>query len=961
MAIPAYIDNGGIDSAVSTTVDVSFMGTIDADDILLAHVIAGALDTWSTPSGWTLIGSIQRVTDILITYAVFWKRATGSESGTETFTFGTSDTLAGVISRYSGCITSGSPIEDPALLSGFSLTEDTEYYFDSLTTTDTDRLGVILLGVGNNVLGVVPSGWADEYGLTSTVGTDSALSMFSLDIATAQTISAGSGSLARFNPWATCILALIPDTGGVDNLTSTDIETQSVDIDTPDIGQVHVITSTDVETQNSEVTNATLGQEHALTSNNIEAQNVVIGTPTLSESNELTSTDIETQNPVVENATIGQIHALLSSIIESQNPVIESATLGQEHVLISTDIESQAVVIGTPTLSESHELTATNIEAQNVVIENSTIGQIHVLISNAIETESPVIGTPTLAEVGNVDNLTATDIETAAPIIQLAILGQIHDLLAGDITSGNPSIGNPIIDDGNFVPFIKRKVCGNKIVPSFTASIKRETCVNNIIPTFTPFINRKRCTPLEAIKIYNLAANSINSANPVIQNSSIRQTHILSFDNVVSQNPIVESPTAAIKGIFITMNMSTPSTAGFNLTFTGSIDIDFKEGGGLEALTSGVEKTHVYTTPATYITEITGDLGNITKFIADNSKITFISGLVTGLLTDFKINNNLFSGVLDMSLAAISGIFYVNNNTELTDITFAGSGNGTVTDFRAHICGIVGNFDVSNITVGTAFRTFSNPLLTDITFASSGNSKLTIFESYSCDLTGNFSLSNVSVSGYFDIRGNSNLTGIAYASSGNTIITTFRGFSCNFSSLDFSNVPIGSLFIAHSNSNMTGITFATSGNSKLTTFQVQSCNLTGTLDLSNNPISYIQVAGNPLLTDVTFSASGNTAFTLTGMNLSAFNYVDFSGVTLMLARNSVNHHFEDNNMIAGDLNHILVDLAALVAGESGGGDFTGRTLTMNGTNAAPDGSSGGFDGDQAVIDLTAKGITVTTS
>ena len=75
--------------------------------------------------------------------------------------------------------------------------------------------------------------------------------------------------------------------------------------------------------------------------------------------------------------------------------------------------------------------------------------------------------------------------------------------------------------------------------------------------------------------------------------------------------------------ILITMDMSTPSTAGINLTFaSGSIRIDWKEGGGKVPFVSGVELTHTYITPGTYIAEISGDLENITKFIADNSNIT---------------------------------------------------------------------------------------------------------------------------------------------------------------------------------------------------------------------------------------------------------------------------------------------------------------------------------------------------
>jgi hypothetical protein len=41
--------------------------------------------------------------------------------------------------------------------------------------------------------------------------------------------------------------------------------------------------------------------------------------------------------------------------------------------------------------------------------------------------------------------------------------------------------------------------------------------------------------------------------------------------------------------------------------------------------------------------------------------------------------------------------------------------------------------------------------------------------------------------------------------------------------------------------------------------------------------------------------------------------------------------------------------------------FTGRAIDIGGNNAAPDATSGGYDGIAAKNALIAKGITVTTS
>ena len=74
------------------------------------------------------------------------------------------------------------------------------------------------------------------------------------------------------------------------------------------------------------------------------------------------------------------------------------------------------------------------------------------------------------------------------------------------------------------------------------------------------------------------------------------------------------------EAILVTMTPTAGFTVGFTLNFTGSIDIDFKDGGGKEALTNGLEKTHLYAA-GTYIAEITGDLTNIKS---EGSEVTVL-------------------------------------------------------------------------------------------------------------------------------------------------------------------------------------------------------------------------------------------------------------------------------------------------------------------------------------------------
>jgi len=88
----------------------------------------------------------------------------------------------------------------------------------------------------------------------------------------------------------------------------------------------------------------------------------------------------------------------------------------------------------------------------------------------------------------------------------------------------------------------------------------------------------------------------------------------------------------------------------------------------------------------------------------------------------------------------------------------------------------------------------------------------------------------------------------------------------------------------------------------------------------------------------------------------ALGYIDF---TVMPNLTDINGSFlmiRNNYWSTSVVNQILEDLDTI---SSGG--YTSRHIFIEGTNAAPDGSSGGFNGTLAVTNLIAKGFTVTTS
>jgi len=98
-----------IASVVHWDIYANYPSTVNANDILICKIgqnITG--QSWSTGvSGWVEIYDASWG-------CVYYKRATGSESGTAKFTSTKSNVQSAVIYRFSGCITTGTPYEQNA-------------------------------------------------------------------------------------------------------------------------------------------------------------------------------------------------------------------------------------------------------------------------------------------------------------------------------------------------------------------------------------------------------------------------------------------------------------------------------------------------------------------------------------------------------------------------------------------------------------------------------------------------------------------------------------------------------------------------------------------------------------------------------------------------------------------------------------------------------------------------------
>lgn len=363
----------------------------------------------------------------------------------------------------------------------------------------------------------------------------------------------------------------------------------------------------------------------------------------------------------------------------------------------------------------------------------------------------------------------------------------------------------------------------------------------------------------------------------------------------------------------ITTDQTTLGTVGINLTFPGgSLMVDWGDGSPKEIFISDAELTKNYSSTGTYDIKISGDLDQITKFIADNSRIIGITDFKTGLLTNLRLQDNLLTA-LDLTNVSISGQILAYSNPSLSSITFASSGNGTVTDFEMFSCNLA-SLDLTSVPISNTFFVYSNASLSSITFSSSGNGTVTNFRAYSCNLS-SLDLSNVPIASFFWVRLNSSLSSITFSGSGNGQVTNFQAHSCDLSSLDLSNVPISTTFLAHSNSSLSSIIFSSSGNGTISDFEVFSCNLSS-LDLSNVSIAgFFWVYSNSSLSSMTFSGSGNgvlidfRAFSCSLPNIDFSVFPTSDGVSIRVQNNSfaaIEHDDQIINLDAtGWINGIL--------------------------------------------------------
>jgi hypothetical protein len=322
-------------------------------------------------------------------------------------------------------------------------------------------------------------------------------------------------------------------------------------------------------------------------------------------------------------------------------------------------------------------------------------------------------------------------------------------------------------------------------------------------------------------------------------------------------------------------------------------------------------------------------------------------------------------------LQNLGGTFNMSSNPNLTGITHTAS-TQVFTSYRASNCNIIGNHDVSMLqNLGVLFNVGTNQNLTGITHPAS-TQVFTTYQANTCNITGNHDVSMLqNLGGTFNVSTNPNLTGITHTAS-TQVLTAYQANSCNIiGNHDISMLQnIGGTINMNSNPNLTGVTHPPSG--LINGYDIQFCNITGTFDLSTLTLKRrLRMNSSPNATDIIFTSTtevflnvssgfGNAAFSLYGCNLGYINFNPLSGITMDTgSTHGASIQLHNNSMTAAEVNHILYDLDNITTSNLSG--WAGVLLDISGTNAAPDGSSGGYNGTASTINLIANGWSVTTS
>ena len=245
MAYPVYAGNGGIAAAEDASVVVPWPGSVVENDIVVTMVGDADNDDFATPASETWLKVSEHTTNSNFSAAWFWHRVTSGEESSPpaNTTFVSSSTdgrcIAGVMLRFSGCYTGGTPYE-AATLDG--VTQSTSAGISEITTLNADRLCCCLIGINDNTGTSGGTNYGEVMDVTTNVGGDMGFSLFTYQKAAAGTVSAETATVGGSDYWATYTFAMRDTAAAIPSGYANDV----IGVGTADIGDVTTVATADI-------------------------------------------------------------------------------------------------------------------------------------------------------------------------------------------------------------------------------------------------------------------------------------------------------------------------------------------------------------------------------------------------------------------------------------------------------------------------------------------------------------------------------------------------------------------------------------------------------------------------------------------------------------------------------------------------------------------------------------------
>lgn len=374
-------------------------------------------------------------------------------------------------------------------------------------------------------------------------------------------------------------------------------------------------------------------------------------------------------------------------------------------------------------------------------------------------------------------------------------------------------------------------------------------------------------------------------------------------------------------------NAAVALTLSNNVELTGTLDLSVMPNIRSTLNLSGCRLNSIVFPPDSDITAVVLDSNRFTSLDFRNLvrctsfQCRFISTLTqlqfpvsTAAVRNINFDNAAnIAGAFDLSgFSDLAGVLNIEENAGITSVVLPSQNIGPFTNFQLRLANAVWNGDFTTVQIDGAMTVRLNSV-TEFTFnATNKNCRLGL--------------------GVF-----------GYVLNETTIF-------------DMTGMPDLGVGVSFENSRFRNYIFPQNTPSSITNFTARNNPaFQGTLDLSNlvNLSRSITASNNIGMTGLIMPTNSNT-FTVINIANSRCGYIDFTVTPNALDVNNASWNLSNNAMNAEEVNHILVDLDNI-----SDGNFTGRLIVISGNNAAPDSTSGGFDGLAAVTSLRAKGFTVT--